>query len=180
MAQTVVSPAVDIPTVDTERLILREFRNEDITAVTAMLAEPDVAQFLGHEPADRSEAWRMMATMLGHWALRGYGMWIVELRASGEVVGRVGPWQPEEWPGFEVGWTIAKPHWGNGYAGEAARASIDWARRELGVERIISCIDPVNTRSIAVARKLGAERAGSALLRGKYPVDVYEHPPAAA
>ena len=71
-----------------------------------------------------------MATVIGHWQIRGYGFFSVESKDSGEWVGRVGPWFPEGWPEPEVGWTIAPEHWGKGFATEAGRASIEFAFRD--------------------------------------------------
>jgi RimJ/RimL family protein N-acetyltransferase len=95
--------------------------------------------------------------MAGHWALHGAGMFVVEEKQTGKFVGRVGPWFPPGWPGFEVGWGIAPGFRGRGFAVEAARASIDWAFATFELDRIIHCIDRDNTASQAVARRLGAE-----------------------
>ena len=81
---------------------------------------------LGGKTFDRLETWRHMAFMVGHWQLRGYGPWAVEEKASGELVGRVGFLNPEGWPAFELGWTLARKFWGRGYATEAARRALDY------------------------------------------------------
>jgi RimJ/RimL family protein N-acetyltransferase len=85
-------------------------------------------------------------------------MFVVEEKSSGKFVGRVGPWFPAGWPGFEVGWGIAREFRGKGYAVEAARAAIDWSFSTFELDRIIHCIDQENTASQAVARRLGAKR----------------------
>lgn len=143
-----------MPTVETERLVLRMFRDSDTDAYAEMVADPEVMRFLG-KPVSRMEAWRNMAMIVGHWHLRGYGMWAVEERASGELVGRVGCWRPEGWPGIEVGWTLRRAYWGRGYATEAARASLEYGFEELKQTRIISLIAPENIASIRVAERLG-------------------------
>jgi len=146
---------------ETERLVLRMFRESDTDAYAEMVSDPEVRRFLGGgKPVERAEAWRNMAMILGHWHLRGYGMWAVEERASGEMVGRVGCWRPEGWPGLEVGWTLRRRFWGRGYATEAARASIDYAFKALGQTRVISLIDPDNVNSIRVAERLGEKPSG--------------------
>ena len=145
---------------ETERLVLRMFREPDTDAYAEMLADPEVMRFLGGKPLPRAEAWRNMAMVLGHWQLRGYGFWAVEERASGELVGRVGCWHPEGWPGLEVGWTLRRRSWGRGYATEAARASAVYAFDVLGQERVISLIAPENVNSIRVAERLGEKPAG--------------------
>jgi len=92
---------------------------------------------------------------LGHWQLRGYGLWAVEERASGEMVGRIGCWNPEGWPGLEVGWTLRRRYWGRGYATEGARAALEYAFTQLGCRHVISLIRPANAASIRVAERLG-------------------------
>ena len=115
---------------------------------------------------DRDQAWRELAYLLGHWALRGFGQWVLEERESGELLGRAGLNRPEGWPGLEVAWTLARPHWGNGYATEAGRASLDWAFHTLGADHVISLIAPGNERSQRVAERLGEEYEGRARVRG--------------
>jgi RimJ/RimL family protein N-acetyltransferase len=163
-----------IPTLETPRLRLRAFRNEDLDAYAAACADAEVMRFLGAGTTlDRGEAWRSMAGFLGHWHLRGFGMWALEEKASGEFVGRSGFLQPEGWPGFELGWTLARPHWGKGYATEAARRALDFAFADMQRDRVISLIRPANLRSIAVAERLGEARVGEVELLGSTAL-VYE------
>lgn len=146
-----------IPQVKTERLILRGFVESDFDAYAEMCADPEVMRYLGGQPLPRSEAWRNMAMIVGHWYLRGYGFWAVEEQATGQTIGRIGCWQPEGWLGLEVGWTLHRPYWGRGYATEAARASVDYAFSELGQLQVIHYIDPLNQASQQVALRLGAK-----------------------
>jgi RimJ/RimL family protein N-acetyltransferase len=162
----------DVPTVETDRLVLRELRDEDLDGYHAMQNDPEVYRFLGGEGMSRNDAWRHMAMMAGHWALRGYGLWAVVEKETGAFVGRVGPWRPEGWPGLEVGWTLAREHWGKGYATEAARASVRYAFDELGADRVISLIDAANERSLAVSRRLGQTYEREWELDGK-PIGIY-------
>ena len=102
-----IIPAVPTPmiTLGTHRLILRMFRESDLDAYAAMWRDPDVMRFVGDGyPLSRAEAWRNIALILGHWQLRGFGLWAVEERTTGILVGRVGCWRPEGWPGMEIGW----------------------------------------------------------------------------
>jgi RimJ/RimL family protein N-acetyltransferase len=122
----------------TERLILRMFREADFDAYAAICANPEVARYLGDgKPMTRSDAWRSMAFIIGHWELRGYGLWAVEERASGQLIGRIGFFNPGGWPGFEVGWTLRRASWGRDYATEGARAAMRFAFEELGRPRFI-------------------------------------------
>jgi RimJ/RimL family protein N-acetyltransferase len=117
-------------------------------------------------------AWRNLAMMVGHWSLRGYGLWAVEERASGALVGRVGFWNPDGWPGFELGWMLRRSFWGNGYATEPARAALRFAFTQLHQPQVISLIHPDNAASIRVAERLGERRLDTTDAMGK-PAVVY-------
>ena len=114
-----------------------------------MMADPEVARFITMDgkAQDRMDAWRTMAYGLGHWALRGFGMWAVVEKSSGKFIGRVGPNYPEGWPTTEIGWSLARESWGKGYATEAARVTMDYAFTVLRWARAISLIAPDNVRS---------------------------------
>jgi RimJ/RimL family protein N-acetyltransferase len=166
---------VDGPVIETARLILRPWRASDVAANTAMLSDPETARFItpDHQPiTSELKGWRNAAVISGHWALHGFGMFAVEEKSSGRYIGRVGPYYPPGWPGFEVGWGIARECRGQGYAVEAARAAIDWVFANFTVDRIIHCIDPINVASQAVARRLGAENEGAGKLEGD-TVDIW-------
>ena len=152
-----------IPTIHTERMILRAHVAEDFEPYSEMMADRSVAAFLtmDGEPQSRADAWRSLTMLIGCWTLRGFGMWAVEDRATGRYAGRVGPWQPEGWPGFEIGWGIAPAFQRRGYAVEAAEAAVKWSREVLGMDRILHIIAPNNEPSQAVARRLGARIVGT-------------------
>jgi RimJ/RimL family protein N-acetyltransferase len=156
-----------VPGLRTERLLMRGWRDEDFRPFAAILADPSVARGLGNESGlAEHEAWRDMAMMAGHWALKGFGHWVLEEIDSGELVGRAGLYHPPDWPAIEVGWTVARQHWGKGYAPEAARAACEWAHRELGLDHVVSLIMPSNARSIRVAEKIGETHEGHFSARG--------------
>lgn len=143
------------PVLETTRLLLRPPRLEDFDAWAAFRADEEVARFIGGvEP--RSLAWRGFAAMVGMWQLKGFAMFSVIEKATGRWIGRVGPWQPEGWPGTEVGWSLARDAWGKGYAIEAATATIDWAFAHLGWQEVIHTIDPANDASKRVSQRLGS------------------------
>lgn len=149
--------------IETDRLFPRPIEPEDVEAHCAMMADPNVARFLtpGGRPRTKAEEWRSFAALLGHWRLRGFGFFSVLEKASGEWVGRVGPWAPEGWPGLECGWGVARAHWGKGYAPEAAITAIRWTFEKFPeLSRIISLIDLANANSQAVARKIGEAKTG--------------------
>jgi RimJ/RimL family protein N-acetyltransferase len=154
-------------TLETPRLFLREFREEDLDSYAAICADQEVVRHIGEgKPLTRVETWQHMATMVGHWHLRGYGMWAVEERESGALIGRVGFWNPEGWPGFELGWMLGRTYWGHGLATEGARVALDYAFSRLEQTRVISLIRSENMRSIRVAERLGERYEGTVEVSG--------------
>lgn len=153
-------------TLETERLLLRRWEPTDFDVYAAMYAEAEVMRFLAADgrPMSRFDAWRSLSTQVGHWYLRGFGMFAVVERASGNLIGRIGPWQPEGWPDFEIGWTLRSAYWGHGYATEAVKSCITYSFTELGRSHLISVIDPDNIRSIRVAERVGERLEGTTSL----------------
>ena len=143
------------PTLETDRLILRAPRQEDFEPWAAFSADSEAMRHLGGAQA-RAMAWRGMCTMTGAWTVRGFSMFSVIEKATGRWIGRLGPWQPEEWPGTEVGWGLIRDVHGKGYATEGAAVCVDWAFAALGWDEVIHTIDAANTASQAVARRLGS------------------------
>jgi RimJ/RimL family protein N-acetyltransferase len=163
-------------TLETPRLRLRPFREEDLDALTALYADAEVMRFIGDgKTLDRAATWRQIALFLGHQQLRGYSTLAIEDRASGEFLGECGPWYPEGWPMLEVGWLVAPQRQGQGVATEAGRAVLDWCFEHLPTEPICSLIRPDNQSSARVAQKLGAhlERSLDDYFGG--PTDMWMH-----
>ncbi len=156
----------EIPTLRTERLILRAFRAADIDAWAAMESDPEVRRYRGNNPRDRAQAWAVMESSLGQWALRGYGLFAVERVADACFVGFTGVLHPVDWPEPELSYSLARAAWGNGFATEAAAAAREWAFGGPGFTRLASFILPENSRSLRVAQKLGATRDGTVTLLG--------------
>jgi ribosomal-protein-alanine N-acetyltransferase len=154
---------------------MRGLEERDLDAYAGFTGDSEVMRYMGRGPFDREEAWREMAFFLGHFELRGYTHWALELRRTGELVGRCGPYFPEGWPALEIGWLLGREHWGNGYASEAATAALGYAWRELRPERVVSLVAPGNERSARVAQKLGGRPAGTARVLRSFDVDVYEY-----
>jgi RimJ/RimL family protein N-acetyltransferase len=147
-----------IPTLDTPRLRLTALGQRHFDEYAAMLADPDSTRWVGDgEPLDRIGAWRSLAMLLGHWELRGFGMWALELKGSGEFVGRAGLMHPEGWPDLELGWMLKPEHRHHGYATEAGMAVLDFAWHHLHAPRVISLVRVGNEASDRVAERLGGE-----------------------
>lgn len=168
--------AIDIPVIETERLILRGFEDRDFAAYAAIRADEDVMTFLGG-PQSRHMAWRGMSAMIGHWVLRGFGFFCVEEKASGTCIGHCGPWYPVDWPDHEIGYTLARSAQGKGYATEAARAALGFAYEKLGWTTAISVIDPENHASQGVAKKLGATKEREDVSIWDFTADIWRHLP---
>jgi RimJ/RimL family protein N-acetyltransferase len=143
-----------IPILQTERLLLRGWKEADLDPFARMMADPEVTRFIGGVQP-RSNVWRAIAMYAGLWMLRGYGLWVVERKSDGAFLGRVGLWQPESWPAVELAWSLDRPYWGNGYATEAAKAARDYGFMHLAMPKLVSLIDPENAPSQRVAMRLG-------------------------
>lgn len=166
---------IEIPTLRTPRLVLRAIRAADLDAFAALNADPAFRRYLGDgRVLSRDESWAAMESALGQWALRAYGLWVVE--ADGMFLGRAGILHPADWPEPELAWGLAPAAWGRGFATEAARAARDWAFAEAGLPSLASFILPSNAASQRVAARLGAVRDGTVLIRGLV-AERWVHPP---
>ena len=164
---TTRSPALRAPsTLATDRLVLRQFTLADHPAYAAIMAEPEVTQYMGTgAPVPADMAWRSLSGLLGHWQMLGYGIYAVTLK-DGTLVGQAGFIDVPGWPGFELAYMLGKPYWGRGYAREAGAAALRVAYEDLRRDRVISLIRPANAASIRLAQSLGAVYEGDVDLMG--------------
>jgi RimJ/RimL family protein N-acetyltransferase len=152
-------------TLETDRLILRPTTSDDWVAVRDFLMCEDTMRHLGGHQQE-SDAWRTLAQWIGLWSLTNAAMFGVIEKASGEWIGRIGPWYPLHWPTREVGWGLRKAYWGQGYAVEAASASIDYAFDKLGWDSVTHLIADDNVASQALAERLGSTPGDTVTLPG--------------
>ncbi|WBU59178.1 GNAT family N-acetyltransferase [Paracoccus albus] len=152
-------PLPDAPVLETERLLLHVPQLSDFEVFATFYTSPR-AESLGG-PFDRKEAWSDFASAAGQWLLRGYGFWEITERETGANIGRAGIYHPDFWPEPELGWMLyGNEHEGRGIAQEAAIAARDGASRRFGITAPMSSIEATNTRSIALATRIGATRDG--------------------
>lgn len=167
------------PVLTTERLILRAPGPQDWPLWRDFIAT-DRARFVGG-PVGPDKAWRAFGHVIGHWVLRGFGSFVFCARGGDRALGLTGPWFPEGWPEPEIGWTLwDSTREGQGYAAEAATAALGHAFRTLGWTTAVSYIAPDNTRSQALARRLGAVPEPQSPTPAGDPVIAWRHRGAAA
>ena len=164
-----------IPQLETERLLLRSWCAADFSPYTAYYSDEATAKFAGGV-MDRAAAWRGLATVIGHWVLRGFGFWAIEEKRTGEFIGYAGVWMPEGWPEPELGWGLIASAHGKGFATEAVRWVRDYAASAWGLTRLVSFMDPDNHSSRRLAERLGAKFERHFELEG-CPAAAYRHPP---
>ena len=173
---------LDIPSVETERLILRAHTRAEFEAYAAMWAEPAFVQFSGGTPLSEEDAWARFLRPLGHWHLLGFGFWAVEEKLSRRFVGDVGfaEHQREIEPSLkgipEIGWALAVHAQGKGYATEAARAAIQWGELRFGGVRTACTMHPANFASVRIAEKCGYQEATRTVHKGNPTIVFFREP----
>lgn len=163
------------PILETERMRLRAPQGGDwpffcdfITSARSRFVRPD--------DIDDAKAWRAFGHLIGHWVMRGFGSFVFTLKGNDRPLGSLGPWYPEGWPEHELGWTVWSPQAeGQGYAFEATQAAREYAFETLGWNTAVSYIDPDNTRSIALAKRLGTTLDPNAKTPNDNHCLVYRH-----
>lgn len=166
---------IPVPRLETERLVLRGPEARDFPAVAAFQMDAERTKFIGGPAASEFEAWGGFCRMIGHWMWHGYGFWTLEEKATGQAVGRVGLINHVSWPEPEIGWHVFAGGEGRGLAHEAAVAIRAYGGETLGLDRLVSLIDPANLRSRALAERMGAVVERESELLGK-PCLIYRHP----
>ena len=146
---------MNIPTLTTERLILREWRESDLDSLVEFHSDPLTKSIYKIEPI-RGDIWRRIAMGMGHWFFRGFGVWLLEEKETHDYVGQCGHWHPEGWSDVEIGYGVHPKHRGKGYAVEAATRVRAYGYEKHGFKRQVSYIQPINSNSIRVAEKMGA------------------------
>ncbi|NNE51220.1 MAG: GNAT family N-acetyltransferase [Sulfitobacter sp.] len=168
-----MTTTINIPTVETPNLRLRCPRLSDFEAYAAFRSS-DRAALVGG-PNTRTQAFDKLCEIVGHWQLRGYGRWIVADKTTDEPLGVVGPFFPDDWPEPEIAWSVFEAAEGRGVAFEAARKALDYVYDTLGWTTAISCTTPENTRSQALAQRLGAVREDDFTTDDGLHLHVYRH-----
>ena len=160
--------------IESERLILRVFKEEDWRDLHALYSDAECTKYTIQRTLTEGESWRTMAGMIGHWYLRGYGPYAVEEKSTGKVLGPVGLWYPNDWPEPEIKWAISRSFWRKGYASEAARAVKKMAAKYIPETSLISLIFSENEASKKVANTLGAKFEKEIDFRG-IKAHIYRH-----
>lgn len=161
------------PTLETQRLVLREFRRDDLDAHAATLGDEEVMRHIGGKPINREDSWRRLMAGVGSWAMIGMGPWAVERKSDGRMVGHCGFFQferdlkPPIFDEPEMGWIFDRSVHGQGIAFEACSAALEWADRAIAADSYPAIIDLQNMASIKLAERLGFVRQGDAIYRGQ-------------
>jgi RimJ/RimL family protein N-acetyltransferase len=169
------------PTLETSRLILRAHTADDFAAGAAMWADPAVVRHIGGTPSTAQASWMRLLRYGGMWPLLGYGYWAVEEKASGQFIGELGfaDFKREMEPSIagipELGWALASPFHGKGFATEGLRAALQWGDAHLNAPLTVCIINPENVASVRVAQKIGYVEKSRSSLGGQETI-LFERP----
>lgn len=153
-----------VPVLETERLILRAPNGSDFDAYRRFYEDAEASRFYGG-PLRAEQAWKRLAQHIGHWQLRGYGIWMVQARTDGSVLGGCGLLWPEGWPRSELTWWLLAGARGNGFATEASRAVIQYALEQAGWDSVETHMDDNNVAAQRLVQRLG----GRVIAREQFP-----------
>ncbi|MEO0830667.1 MAG: GNAT family N-acetyltransferase [Pseudomonadota bacterium] len=169
-----MTTTVTIPTLETERLRLRAPVASDFEAYAAFRSSERARMVGGPNP--RWQAFQQLCALAGQWQIRGFGRWIIADKATDAPLGTVGVYAPDGWPEPEIAWSVFAEAEGRGIAYEAALESRRYAYDTLGFNTIVSCISPENTRSLALAKRMGCTQEGAFDLEDLGTLHVWRHP----
>jgi RimJ/RimL family protein N-acetyltransferase len=165
--------AVEVPVIETERLLMRGHRPDDFLDCAAMWGDPVVTRYIGGKPFSKEDVWARILRYVGHWSWMGFGHWAVEEKATGSFVGEVGfadfkrDIEPSVGNIPEIGWVLATRMRGKGYATEAVRAATAWGDLRFGPTRTVCLIHADNLASIRVAEKCGYQEYQRTIYRSQ-------------
>ena len=171
--------AQDVPRLTTERLVIRAHRIEDLGDCAAMWADPEITRHIGGKTFSKEEVWSKLLRHAGHWALMGYGYWLIEDKVSHQFIGEVGfaNLKREMEASFEaapeIGWALARSEHMKGYATEAVHAAVAWGEAHFGAVKTMCMIGPGNAPSIRVAEKCGYKEFQRTTYKGEPTVLFY-------
>jgi RimJ/RimL family protein N-acetyltransferase len=169
----------NVPILETPRLVLRGHRLEDFAGCAALWADPAVTRHITGKPSTPEESWARLLRYVGHWALMGYGFWVIEEKASGAYIGETGfadfkrQMEPPLGDTPEIGWVLSTGSHGKGYATEAVQAVVAWGDAHWGNRPTVCIVAPDNLASIHVARKCGYVERERGTYRGE-PTIIFE------
>ncbi len=161
--------------IETKRLSLRQFVDGDWEDIHEYYSDEEATKFTFGRALTEGESWRAMASMMGHWRLRGYGPYAIEDKVSKKVIGTAGFWYPNDWPELEIKWALSSKYWGKGYASEAARSVQKVALKFFPDKPLISFIHSSNMASIQLALAINASLEKQVEFRGSN-WHIYRHP----
>lgn len=164
---------IEIPVLETRRLVLRGPTPDAYPSFKSTFTSYR-ARFMGG-PLNDYETWMLYAAEIGHWQIRGYGMWVIYDKATDKTLGMAGGWKPAKWPEAELAWIIWPEVAGHGYALEATHAVRRHLYRSMDWQSLVSYVDPMNLDSIRLAERLGAVRDPDAVTVDGHDI-VYRHP----
>lgn len=143
-------------TLESERLVLRQLEDNDWHDLHEHYSNLNCTRYTFGRALTEGETWRAVASMLGHWVLRGYGPYALEEKSTGKVIGVSGLWYPNDWPEPEIKWALSEHYWGKGYASEAVRTIKTMLLKHWSSTPPISFINAHNQASIQLALAVGA------------------------
>ena len=165
-----------VPTqLETERLILRQFKEEDLEDIHLYFSDPVATKYTVAKSFSRLETWRDLCVKIGHWHVKGYGPYAMVEKQSNRVIGISGFWFPYDWPEAEIMWALVRQYWGKGFAREATLAVQAVAKKHLPDLPLISFINCENQRSINLALRVGATFEKQTSFRNGL-WNIYRHP----